>query len=101
MIKFWEPEGYHQLGRGRLEEVTWEEVYARFKLATGAVCGRSLAGWLGIKRGWFWECNRLQIVPKAWLRKLAEQGCEYSPDWVLTGEGEVFVELPQSLRRIN
>jgi len=88
MPKFWEPEGYHQLGRDLCRGIEWDDVYARFKIATGATNKMDLASCLGARVSWLNECRRLQIVPVAWLRRLVLLKSEYTPQWVLRGTGK-------------
>ena len=86
-MKFWEPEGYHQLGRDLCKDIEWDDVYARFKMATGATNKRDLANCLGARVSWLNECRRLQIVPVKWLRRLVLLKSDYTPQWVLRGSG--------------
>lgn len=85
---YWEPEGFHQLGEGKLVGITAEDVLRRMLEATGANSPQELAGWLGVRQSCLSDATRRNIMPLRWLRLLVEKESDYSPVWVLTGKGE-------------
>lgn len=87
-MNFWEPEGYHQLGRDLCKDIEWDDVYARFKIATGVTNKSDLANCLEARGSWLNYCRRYQIVPVVWLRRLVFLKNEYTPQWVLRGTGK-------------
>lgn len=87
-MNFWGPEGYYQLGRDLCEGIEWEDVYARFKIATGVTNKSDLANCLEARGSWLNYCRRYQIVTVVWLRRLVFLKNEYTPQWVLRGTGK-------------
>ena len=87
-MTYWEPEGYHQLGEREYAGITTTDVLQRMQEATGVKCLRELADWLGARRSWLSDAQRRNIMPARWLQALVLKLSEYSPVWVLTGQGE-------------
>ena len=90
MKTYWEPEGFHQLGRDEYSKVMAIDVLTRMKEATGAATMKELAIWLGVRQADLFDVIRRNIIPIRWLRLLALRKNNHNPSWVLTGQGEKY-----------
>ncbi len=85
MGKYWEPEGFYQLGEGEYASASMRAVLERLKEATGVSTISGLAKWLGVREAWISDAMRRNILPVAWMQTFAAKKTEYGPEWLLAG----------------
>ncbi len=83
-------DGYHLLGQGDYEGITFEDVLQRMYAATGTNGQMELADWLGIRQAFISDARRRNRMPVAWLRELVKRKVNCTPEWVITGKEPRF-----------
>lgn len=89
-MTYWNPEGYHQLGKGEYAGISTADVLRRMREATGSATLEELTAWLGVRQSMLSDANRRNIIPIQWLRQLVLKKVRYHPLWVLTGRGDKY-----------
>lgn len=87
MAAYWEPEGYHQLGKGEFAGIATKDVLSRMGEATRIANQEKLAEWLGMRQAELSDAKRRNTLPIRWLHLLLQKHINYNPLWVLTGQG--------------
>lgn len=80
--------GFHQLGQGKHAAIAFSDVLQRIYTATGTASQRELAAWLGVPQALISDAKRRNRIPIAWLHEIVLRKLDYSPDWILTGQGQ-------------
>ena len=73
--------------------------FLRAFAAAGCGSQAELAAFLGVKQASVSNARRLKSIPSTWLMILRERK-RVSPDWILSGEGPIYLEASRDLPHV-